>query len=264
MNAEELLRAGKLSEALARLNESVRANPADTQLRVFLFQLQSVLGNWDKALNQLNVIESMNPETLMLSRIFAPVVACEALRSEVFQGRRTPLLFGEPTEWMGLLIQANSLAAQGKYDAAEKLRDQAFGEAPASPGQVDGEAFEWIADADPRLGPMLEVILEGKYYWVPFCRVSKIVMDKPSDLRDLVWKPATFVWTNGGEAAAHIPTRYPGSEASPDDAIRLARKTEWQEAGGGYTIGLGQRLFATDVGEKPLLECCKIELTNPA
>lgn len=263
MNAEELLKAGQPVEALAALQNAVRANPADPKLRVFLFQLQSVLGNWDKALNQLNVVESMGAEAMMLARIFSPVVACEALRAEVFQGRRSPLLFGEPAPWMGLLLQAASLAGQGNFAAAAQLRDQAFADAPATPGILDGEPFEWIADADSRLGPMLEVILDGKYYWVPFCRISRIVMDKPSDLRDLVWKPATFVWTNGGEAAAHIPTRYPGSETSADDAIRMARKTDWVEQAGGYALGLGQRLLATDAGDKPLLECLKMELHNP-
>ena len=38
---------------------------------------------------------------------------------------------------------------------------------------MDGHGFEWIADADSRLGPLLEVILEGKYYWAPFCRIAR-------------------------------------------------------------------------------------------
>ena len=55
------------------------------------------------------------------------------LRCEVFSGKRTPILFGEPLEWVGLLSQANGLVAQGKYSAAEALRDQAFEAAPATP-----------------------------------------------------------------------------------------------------------------------------------
>jgi len=109
---------------------------------------------------------------------------------------------------------------------------------------------------------VLEVILEGKYYWVPFCRIKKIVMEKPSDLRDLVWKPAVFIWTNGGEASGHIPTRYPGSETSADSQLRLARRTEWQERDGGACLGLGQRILATSAEELPLLECQKIELPS--
>lgn len=262
MTPEELIRAGKLAEALAGLQEQVRANPADPRLRVFLFQLQSVLGNWEKAMTQLKVLADLNPETMMLARIFGPVVNCEIFRAEVFQGKRTPIIFGEPMEWLGHLLRANEHVGRGEFAAAQALREQAFEAAPATPGKLNGQDFEWIADADPRLGPVLEVILEGKYYWVPFCRISRIVMEKPSDLRDLVWKPAVFVWSNGGEASAHIPTRYPGSETSEDTALRLARKTDWLERDGGYCLGLGQRLLATDTGETPLLECERVELSS--
>ena len=263
MTAEELIKSGKLAEALASLQQSIRADAADPRLRVFLFQLQSVLGNWEKALNQLKVLADLNAETLMLARIFGPVVNCEIFRGEVFQGKRTPIIFGEPMEWVGLLLRANEHIARGEFAAAQPLRDQAFEAAPATPGKLNGRDFEWIADADSRLGPLLEVILEGKYYWVPFCRIKKIVMEKPSDLRDLVWKPAVFVWTNGGEAAGHVPTRYPGTEATPDDQLKLARRTDWVERDSGITLGLGQRILATDAEEVPLLECQTIDI-NPA
>jgi len=71
------------------------------------------------------------------------------------------------------------------------------------------------------------VILEGRYVWVPFCRIKRVNIERPADLRDLVWAPAQFVWTNGGEASGHIPGRYPQTEKSADGALRLARKTDW-------------------------------------
>jgi type VI secretion system protein ImpE len=262
MTAEESIRAGKLEEALASLQSSVRANPTDAGLRVCLFQLQCVLGNWEKAMTQLKVLADLNPETMMLARIFGPVVNCEIFRAEVFQGKRTPIIFGEPMEWVGLLMRANEHVARGEFAAAQSLREQAFEAAPATSGKLNGHDFAWMADADSRLGPILEVILEGKYYWVPFCRIKKIVMEKPSDLRDLVWKPAVFIWTNGGEASAHIPTRYPGTESSPDNQLRLARRTDWLEREGGACLGLGQRIIATDTEELPLLECQSIDLSS--
>ena len=143
--------------------------------------------------------------------------------------------------------------------AAAQLRSRAFEEAPASAGTLDGKAFAWIADSDSRLGPMLELIMEGKYYWVPFCRIRRIALEAPSDLRDLVWAPAQFVWANGGEAAGHIPVRYSGTESSPDGALRLARKTDWQQLPEETFIGLGQRLLVTDEGEHPLLQCRLID-----
>ena len=45
-----------------------------------------------------------------------------------------------------------------------------------------------------------------------------------------------------------------------DDAVRLARKTEWVEVADGFAVGVGQRILATDAEEYPLLECGIIDL----
>lgn len=263
MTAQELVQAGRLTEAIDALQGEIRRNPADSRLRIFLFQLNCVLGRLEKALTQLQVVASLTAETMLLAQIFRPVIACEMLRREVFAGRRTPLIFGEPAEWIGLLLQANALLAQQNFAAAAELRAKAFDVAPATAGKLDGQGFEWIADADSRLGPLLEVILEGKYYWIPFARIAKLEIEKPTDLRDLVWTPARFTWTNGGAVSGHIPVRYSGTEESPDDALRLARKTDWQEVSPDCFVGLGQRVLATDIGEFLLLNCRELEF-NPA
>ena len=165
---------------------------------------------------------------------------------------------------MGKLLQAAQLIGQDNFAAASELREQAFEEAPSVPGTVNGQPFEWLADADSRLGPVLEAYLDGKYYWIPLSRVRTMVMDAPKDLRDLVWLPAQFVWANGGEASGFIPTRYPGSESSPDSALKLSRKTEWLQPAEGVYLGLGQRLFATNETDYPVLDVRKIEFTHPA
>ena len=70
----------------------------------------------------------------------------------------------------------------------------------------------------------------------------------------MVWMPAHLQFENGGEMVALIPTRYPGSEASEDGLIALARKTEWQEVAADTFHGLGQRVIATDAVDVPLME----------
>jgi len=259
MTAKEHLAAGQPDEALIALQNEVRVRPEDTKLRIFLFQLHCVLGNWPKALTQLQVIAGIDPETMLLAQLFQPAIQCEALRTAVFAGKLTPLIFGEPQEWIGLLVKASEHSARGELAPAAELRNRAFEAAPATAGTLDGKPFAWIADADSRLGPMLELILEGKYYWVPFCRIRRIAMQPPTDLRDLVWAPAQFVWANGGEASGHIPVRYVCTETSKDGALRLARKTEWQDLGEETFIGLGQRVLATDQSDHPLLECRVID-----
>lgn len=270
-SAEELLRLGRVADAMSALRESIRSDPSDPKKRLFLFQLNCVLGEWDKALNQLNVAAELDPGVQLMARVGRAAIQCEVFRQDVFTGKRSPLLLGEPEPWVGLMIQAAQLSGQGKHGQAAQLRAQAFESAPALPGTLtvaEGEEgtphrFEWLADADERLGPMIEAIVDGKYYWVPFSHIRAIYLEPPSDLRDLVWAPATFRWANGGEAVGLIPTRYPGSERSPDTAIALARKTDFNEKASEIFEPIGQRMWATDTGEYPLLQTRRIEIDLP-
>lgn len=285
MDAAQILRDGNPSDALAALQARVRKDPADAKLRVFLFQLLAVLGQWDRALNQLNVAGELDAGNLAMVQTYREALRCEVFRSEVFAGKRTPLVFGEPAQWVALVMEAFTLAAAGEYGPSEEAREQAFDEAQATSGRLvtaaaptaeDAEApdtddddggnvaegipFAWIADADPRLGPILEAIINGRYYWVPFQNISVIHIEAPEDLRDMVWMPAHFTWANGGETVGLIPTRYCGSEASADPRIQLARMTDWEDRGSGVYTGLGQRLLATDVDEYPLMDVREIHL----
>lgn len=258
MQAETLVKQGKLEEALADLQAAVKAKPAEAKLRVFLFQLLSVMGRWDRALTQLNVAAEMDAGNLLMAEMCRPALACEAFREQVFRGEKTPLVLGEPEEWVGWMIQANALGAQGKHEEAIALRGKALEAAPAVGGKVvrwsdgenlEGEAFEWIMDADGRLGPILELIVNGKYYWAPMHRIHQIVFEKPSDLRDAVWLPSQITFANGGTKPALVPSRYAGTEKSGDGALRLARATAWEEKAEGCVIGVGGRLFDTDSSE---------------
>lgn len=262
--AERHLKDGDPVAALARLQEDVRARPSDAKLRVFLFQLLCVLGQWERALNQLKVASEMEPLALPMAQMYGDAVRCEAIRDEVFDGRKSPMILGEPDQWLALLIESRLRAGRGEGAQSEDLRLRAFEDAPASSGDVNGTPFEWIADADSRLGPVMEAIINGRYYWVPFSRIAKVSFEKPEDLRDLVWMPAQMQFANGGESLALIPTRYPGSESSPDGAIALARKTEWQAFAEDAYAGLGQRLFATDTAEVPMLEVQTLSLRSDA
>jgi type VI secretion system protein ImpE len=260
MDAEQALKDGDLDTALKQLQSQIRKAPADAKLRVFLFQLLSVLGEWKKALNQLNVAAELDAGTLAMAGTYRPALQSAVLRERVFAGERDPIVFGEPQRWIALLFQALRLGGQGKAEESQGLRSAAFDKAPATAGQIDGEPFAWIADADMRLGPILEMVLNGRYNWVPFQHIRRIRFEEPSDLRDLVWVPAQITWTNGGESVALVPTRYPGSEFSEDPSIRLARRTDWLERGSGLFVGLGQRMLATDQGEYPLLGVREISL----
>lgn len=260
MTAEEALREGRLADALAAVQDKVRNDPADAKLRVFLFQLLSVLGNWERAFTQLKVAGELDPAALAMVQTYREALRCEMLRGAVFAGEATPLVFGQPSQWVALMIEALRLTAEGKHSEAAGLRDQAFEQAPATAGTIDGQAFAWIADADPRLGPIFEAVVNGAYYWVPFSSIREIRMEPPEDLRDVVWMPAQLVWPNGGGTVALIPARYPGSEASEDPAVVLGRKTEWAEPAPEIYFGQGQKMLATDAGDHALMDIRSVVL----
>ena len=262
--AEQSLRDGDPYTALKLLQEEVRGKASDAKLRTFLFQLLCVLGQWERALNQLEVAASLDPAALGMAQVYREAVRCEVLRGQVFEGRKAPMVFGQPDTWLALLIESMLLTGRGQKKEAETLRAQAFDEAPASAGTLNGTPFEWIADADMRLGPVLEAVINGRYYWVPFARLQRIAIEEPEDLRDKVWTPAHLMLENGGEAYALVPTRYPGTEKLDDGELLLARKTVWDEQGAGFYCGLGQRILSTDGGETSLMDVRDIIFTGAA
>lgn len=276
MLAQELLKQGKPAEALTALQDHVRKSASSAKERVFLFQLLSVLGRWDRALTQLNVAADLDKANEMMAKVCREALQCEALRAAVFKGEKSPLVFGEPEEWLGQMVQAAKLSGQGHAGAAAQMRAKALEAAPGVAGAItvaqvgaDGkskekeEAFEWAADADSRLGPMIEAVIQGKYYWVPMHRIRLMTIEAPSDLRDVVWLPVSFTWTNGGSMVGLLFTRYPGSESSGDGPVQLARKTDWSDDGSGASIGIGQRTLMTDAGDYPLLSVRSLRFGGP-
>lgn len=262
--AELALKDGDVIRALKLLTEQVRAKPQDAKLRVFMFQLLCVLGQWDRALNQLNVSLELDGSTLPMVQTYREAIACETLRLQVFAGQKVPMLFGEPETWVALLIEALLREGRGETDAARQLREQAMEQAPTTSGQIDGQAFSWIADADSRLGPTMEAVINGRYYWLPWNRLAKVEIDPPQDLRDAIWMPAHFEFTNGGEVVGLIPTRYPDTDLAAGDGLALARRTDWREALPGVFAGLGQRLFVTDTTEVGLMDVRTVTLDAAA
>jgi type VI secretion system protein ImpE len=251
MDALQLIAEGKLAAALAALQDQVRKDASNPKHRIFLFQLLCVLGQWNRALTQLNVAGELDAATLPMVQTYREAIQCEALRGEIFAGNRAPLIFGEPQSWLVLMLEAIRMDGA----KAAETRAQALELAPASSGSINGERFEWIADADQRMGPVIEAIVNGRYFWIAVERISRIELDAPVDLRDAVWTPANFTWANGASTVGLIPTRYSGTVAAGDEALLLSRRTEWTEAGDG----LGQRMFATDAGDYALMDVRTIE-----
>ncbi|MET0383643.1 MAG: type VI secretion system accessory protein TagJ [Burkholderiaceae bacterium] len=236
------------------LRRMIQKQPQRSDLRVFLFQIYCVQSEWVKAATQLDVLLELDPSAKPMVETYREALRCEVLRRDVFDGKRSPLVLGAPQDWLAGMLEALRLDAQAHHEAAAQMRARALDEAPATSGTLDGAPFAWLADADSRIGPVLEAIINGKYYWVPISRLMRVEIDKPADLRDFVWTPATLTLENGAANVALIPTRYPATEKEADAALRLARATDWREKPGGAWHGVGQRMLTTDQTEIALLD----------
>jgi len=247
-DADELMRAGDLDGARALLIEQVKKAPADQSIRMFLFQLQCLSGEWDKAQTHLRTLASLSPAAQMLAVTYNMAIDAERVRSDAFAGKAPPALLVSSSAWAGDLVAALAAESRGEVKDAAAKREQAFDAAPDTPGEIDGVAFDFISDGDTRFGPAFEAIIAGRWGIVPFDAVESIKSEGPRDLRDLVWLPAQVAFKSGQSVNAMLPTRYPGSESESDTAIRLARRTDWRDAPWG-TAGMGQHEWSLSGGE---------------
>ena len=231
MKAQELFQAGKLDEAVQALGAELRENPADVKRRTFLFELLCFSGEFQRAEKQLDVLASSGQAAEMGALLYRAALHAERIRQTIFE--------------------------QKDYPATEP--------SPAAPeaGSLNGKPFTFFSDADPRLGPRLEVFAAGDYLWIPLAHISSIELQAPKRLRDLLWAPAivrtgpAFKGKELGEVL--LPVICPLSWKQPDDEVRLGRSTDWQDDGSGNAIPFGQKMFAVDEDEVPILDIRKLE-----
>jgi len=252
---------GSIDDEIAHVQMEIRSKPAAFDLRVYFFQLLCLTGQWQRAVTQLQVCAQLDAKAIPMAQTYREALRCELIRADVFAGKKAPQVIGQPPQWLGSLIEAQQKLGAGAVAEAATLRQQALQDAPETEGTIDGAPFAWISDADSRLGPVVEAIVNGQYYWIPFSQFHAIRIEAPTDLRDLVWIPAQFTFTNQGQTVALIPARYAGSETQ-DDASRLSRKTDWIALDEQTYTGIGQRMLATDCAEYALLDVRDILISS--
>jgi type VI secretion system protein ImpE len=219
-------------EAEKALSSYLRDHPADLSQRTFLFELLCFSGQYDRAEKQLGVLAKGKNETELAAVLYYSALHAERTRHELF-------------------------------------RTQEFPKTPAAsspPGTLNGKPFQSIRDADPDIGPRLEVYAAGAYLWIPFEHIASVEMEAPRRLRDTLWAPAlvrtgpSFKGTELGEVL--IPVVYPFSWKNPDQPVWLGRSTEWVADDEGHEFPAGQKIFDVDGEEIPLLELRSLELSS--
>lgn len=223
MQARQLFQSGRLDEAIEALGAEVRDNPTDAQRRAFLFELLCFAGQFDRAEKHLNVLGSAGRDAEMGALLYHAALHAERLRNEMFDTQSFPQ---SPARMVG--------------------------------GLLNGEAFRTISDADPRIGPRLELFAAGQYMWMPFENIATVRVEAPKKLRDLLWAPAvvrpaeSFNGLEMGEVL--LPAIAPHTWRESDAAIRLGRVTAWRKIEDGGQAPVGQKMLLVDDEEFPILE----------
>lgn len=140
------------------------------------------------------------------------------------------------------------------------------GSPPPVSGTLNGEPFDALQDADPRIGARLEVLAGGQYTWIPLKHVVSVRVEEPRRLRDLKWAPAVvqtgpeFQEVELGDVL--LPATTPLACEASDDEVRLGRVTEWLELEDGTVVPSGQKLLSVDGEPFPFLELRELEVAR--
>ncbi|MGG7724320.1 type VI secretion system accessory protein TagJ [Klebsiella aerogenes] len=241
--------------ALQRLESEIKSRPADADLRAAFVQFLCLSGNWTRALAQLKSWLALKPQAQPTVTLLEQSIQGEQQRDAVFAGSARPQM--PDSQWPWLSALASALCSDS--ETAQRQRLAAFEQAPLNPGNLNqtdtpAVAFHWLMDGDARLGPVCELIVNGRYCWLPFAAIAEIRFQAPASVTDLVWRHALVRLTDGSEQVCQIPTRYPVTPQA-EARFQLGRATEWQplDDEGALYQGHGQKVWLNDNDEFPIL-----------
>jgi type VI secretion system protein ImpE len=259
MTASDAFKAGQLAEAIELQIQGVKANPADKEKRIFLFELLAFAGELDRARKQIDVLQFDDPGLAAAAQGLRACLDAEALRQKLFTEGLKPKFFSEVPPVVQLRFDAIDAVREGRNaDAVEALR-QADSHSTPLTGTLNGKPFGLLRDADDFFGDFLEAFARGAYYWVPLDQIAGLGMNPPKFPRDLLWFPARLTLRDGGEGDVYLPATYPFSFKHPNNEVKLGRLTEWEGPEGGPTRGVGSRTFIVDEDPMGLLEWRRLE-----
>jgi len=263
MDPKELIRAGKLSEARQHLINSVKSSPGDSGLRVLLFQVLSLMGDWEKAERHIDILaaQDVKAEAGVLS--YRNLLHAERIRQEVNNLERRPDFLPKSPPYVEKFFLALEQIRQSDLKTAEASFDQLEADRPRVSGTVNGKPFVDIRETDSYLLFFVEAFVHERYVWIPFESIREMVLQAPESLFDLIWTPAHITAWDGLTLNCFLPVVYPDSAFADDDRIKMGRMTDWHPLGAAFFRGLGQHVYLFGEEEMPLLEIRELRMNRP-
>jgi type VI secretion system protein ImpE len=260
MNASELFKAGRLTEAITSQTQEVKGNPGDQGKRLFLFELLAFAGDLDRARRQIEAVTYDDPDLEMAAASYRKLIDAEEARRALFRGGLTPQFLADPSAHVGQRLQALNRLREGQPAEAAAELAKAEEKTPDVAGLLNGKSFDHLRDCDDLLAGVLEVMAQGKYYWVPLEQIASLAANAPAMPRDLLWLPAHLAMRDGPEGDVFLPALYPNSHQHADNAVKLGRATDWKGGDGAPVLGAGLKVFLCGDDDISILEWRQLEM----
>jgi type VI secretion system protein ImpE len=265
MNAAELYREGRLSDAVAAAADEVKRHPTDSSRRGFLAELLCFAGELERADKQLDALGDQDPQAAVGVALIRQLIRAEQARQQFFAEGRAPELLDAPPPRLKQCLEASVAMREGRPADAAALLDAAEAERPNFAGTREGKPFEDFRDIDDLTASFFEVLTStGKYFWIPMERVELVEFREPARPRDLLWRRAHMAVRGGPDGEVYLPTLYPGSVREEDEQFRLGRMTDWRGGEGSPVRGVGQRMFAADEEDLTIMEIKELTFVGGA
>lgn len=263
MEPKELIRAGKLAEARKELVDSVKNTPGDSKARVLLFQVLSLMGDWEKAERHIDVIAAQGVQSEAGVIPYKNILQCEKTRRAVSQLKKRPDFLPKAPPYFEKYMSAMEQLAGGEVEESLSQIDRIESEIPLLSGTLDGRPFNDIRDIDAFLSFFIEAFVHERYVWIPFEAVRELAIGQPQSLFDLIWTPARITAWDGLSLNCFLPVLYPDSASHEDDRVKLGRMTDWCALGGPFHQGVGQHVYLIGDQEVPILEIRELIMNKP-
>ena len=259
MNATELFKAGQLSAAVEAQLQAVKA------ARATRASGSSCSSCWPSPATsstggRSSALHYDNPDLEQAADAYRKLLDAEQLRRQLFAGGLAPHSLAEAPEYVRLRLAAVDCLREGKPAEAQALLENAAEASPTVRGRLNGKPFDGLRNTDNLFGPVLEVLSQGAYFWLPLEQVDSLVLSAPHSPRDLLWAPAHLNVRDGPEGDVFLPALYPGSHEHADDAVKLGRTTDWKGGEAGPVLGAGLRTFLAGDNPITLLEWRELEI----
>ncbi|MCC5825384.1 type VI secretion system accessory protein TagJ [Alkalimonas sp.] len=249
---KESIVQGHLLEARQRLETLLKDDPLSLDLRSMYVELLCVLGELEKADQQLDMMVRQHPDCLMGAVNLRQLIRAQTARQDFYQGGMTATLFAEADASFEALLSLHLALREGQIAAAEQAAQQLESLRQPAQFELNGETVQEIRDLDDSLAGYLELLgTDGKFYLAKFSEIESLELQPVKSIIDMAWRRVNISIVDGPQGEAFLPVCY---IASSKELSRLGRETDWHEHGDHLVTGLGQKMLLVNDQAMPLTQ----------